>query len=154
MRPALAALLIAACGGSGTDDRIDQLERRVAALTNEATQTRTNESAITKTMIKGDSDVAERLLRAGIIDEKNQNVTRWWCNGLFCWRTEIECSANIDFLRAKKYQTRDACIPSRIAYCRGDGGMDGCLEMLQSCLKIARGEGIAASMLRVCIGVE
>jgi len=130
------------------DDRLDNVERDVAALKDEIRRLTTNDNALMTTTADELGNVAGRLMRAGITDEDNKAVMHWWCvngNGL-CLRTEAECKAKIEQFRREmpddKRVTNAECVSWRIAYC---DDRKFCVGTLKQCEGLKRG---------ACVGVE
>lgn len=124
--------------GPTVEERLDRIEMDLARL-------QKNDDALLKTNGEMLADVAERLYRAGITDEKNLNVARWWCIGgeFLCVRDRKDC----ELLRENA-----KCLGQRVAYCIS-GSARLCLGTRERCEKALVSEGKRRDTL-ACHGVE
>lgn len=156
-RHTLGALVLTTTAGlagctdtSKLDERIDKLEKRNAELSDEIRDLRANDETIRKGAVELLSDVAGRMYRAGLTDEKNENILGWWCDGISCVRTQGACSLERLELKDRGMSVRDNCVQQRVAWCRGDGAMTMCMETVALCLKVK----VGTERPNTCIGVE
>jgi hypothetical protein len=151
MRILVVMAMVAGCGSSnaGVSRRLDAIEKEQRRLDGNVNALR---GATTEML----ADLGGKLYIAQILDEENENIYRWWCNGLTCTRREGACMADIQTAKLRNMTVRDKCIQQRTAYCRGDGatgpGTDPCLETLADCIKLTSSMNANAS--RACVGVE
>jgi hypothetical protein len=117
--------------------------RRLDEATAEIKRLSKNDEAFREALGLQLADVAERLYVAGITDEENKNIARWWCiNGTgACFRTMEDCES----MRMGEAK----CQASRVAYCDTStlGTSAPCVGSRTICHRFVRRGG-------VCIGVE
>lgn len=144
----MCAVMVVASACNG--DRIDALEYETKELRAEVKALNDDNEALRKATGNQLADVAERLFKAGITDEKNENIVAWWCNGLTCARDLAACDIDKSGLASRGLKVRDSCIPQRVAWCRGDGVMTACMETVDQCRRV-KGE---TERPNTCLGVE
>lgn len=127
------------------EERVKALEEYATKLAPEFERMQKNDNALQKVMGEQLADVAERLFRAGITDEKNKNIPRWWCLGdAVCARTKPGC----ENWRKQADKPPPPCEERRVVYCPGRQTL--CVASFERCeriLKLSNDSGI-------CVGVE
>jgi len=149
---AVVGVVIVACSGTGTskiEDRLDRLEHDVAALKDASNQLTVSTEAIRKATTSALADVAERFYRAGITDEENKNIPRWWCVGDGnCERTLAGCERVREYFGRRDGVVLPSCFGTRVAFCGGPRRQI-CTGRRDICVRVSAGDSSSE-----CLGSE
>lgn len=125
--------------GSSTNERLHDLEvsnQTIAeTLERRGSAARVGEKAIAERL----GVLSAQLTVAGIIDDKEEPVRRWWCTAIECARTRPDCDLGIARFRARhQYDSKFkndslSCEPMRIAFCSASS----CERDLGACILMA-----------------
>lgn len=148
-RWSVAAVMLLGCGGtsSALDSKVDKMSQDIAALKDEVGRLTKNDEALRTVTTQMFADVAGRLFVAGLTNEENKNVLRWWCaGGAVCVRDKAQCDETRRQFIARGNRPAE-CEARRIAYC---GAVDtACFADLALCEKMADAKGRG-----LCFGAE